>query len=898
VKRLLQRKTLLSFALALLIGSTYFFISLTIESGRPVAPLDDAYITLQYARQIARGHPYQYNDGDPPTTGMTSPLFGFLTAGFHLLGFTGERLVGLAVGLGFIWLGLIGWLTYRSATRLIDEHASRWWPLAAAVLVILTGSVQWACFNGMETGLFTVLALAALDAFLAERAGFCALWLGLAGLIRPEGLLLAALLLGTKIVGCVAAHSVMKNSRKAAKNAKILLCALASWREALFSKQTLFLLLAVLAGCAPLFVNWLLSGTTASTGLQAKSWWLNVPCYPEEIARSILHAYDRIILGQFLGFHADGRWFVPPGLLFFSAIGWIVLAVRRRWALLALTALWFFGGTLSTATLITATWHEGRYQVPFVPLTILLAIYGLAFLQQRAGRRWQNALLVIAALFLTISSLYSTLRFRDSYRRAVSTVARQQLVVADWMHENLPADARVGVHDTGSLRYVGERETYDLIGLTTAGATIPWRHGAGSVFELMEHSPMRPDYFAIYPDVFSIPYLAETDLFAEELFRVEVPDYAIASASAVQGVWRADWHLADSGAQFYQPDILERTTGLRLVDTLDVADLDDEAAHNVEWWQDARRTGFPTEVQQLTYRALPEREVLDGGRLLTGGMALDVTTDPQEPLWIVARLHAREGGTIRVEVDGHHAGQWNYPPVPGEWLETLFRVPAEIVTDNQTRVTLSVDTESPDFSHYAPYYFWFLQGAPPVIAVEIEQKMNATFGKELALLGFDLPQTKWRPGDIIPIALYWQASEMSSSDAKVFVHLYDEQGALGPQSDGWAYHGTRPPYSWGVGETVTDPRTIALPADIAPGVYSIEVGLYRPEGERLPAYVDGARQLEDRVLLTMIRVTGKSQKASSLTVGMNGKVGNLGAAALEGFSLKKPRRKAPGSFTE
>jgi hypothetical protein len=49
---------------------------------------------------------------------------------------------------------------------------------------------------------------------------------------------------------------------------------------------------------------------------------------------------------------------------------------------------------------------------------------------------------------------------------------------------------------------------------------------------------------------------------------------------------------------------------------------------------------------------------------------------------------------------------------------------------------------------------------------------------------------------------------------------------------------------------------------------------------------------------------GKSQKTSNrlavgyrLAVGMNGKAGDLGAAAPRGFSLRKPRRKAPGSFT-
>jgi hypothetical protein len=43
---------------------------------------------------------------------------------------------------------------------------------------------------------------------------------------------------------------------------------------------------------------------------------------------------------------------------------------------------------------------------------------------------------------------------------------------------------------------------------------------------------------------------------------------------------------------------------------------------------------------------------------------------------------------------------------------------------------------------------------------------------------------------------------------------------------------------------------------------------------------------------------GKSQKTPPLAVGMNGKAGDLEAAAPRGFSLKKPRRFAPGSFTE
>ncbi|MEA3338714.1 MAG: hypothetical protein U9R15_01985 [Chloroflexota bacterium] len=339
-----------------------------------------------------------------------------------------------------------------------------------------------------------------------------------------------------------------------------------------------------------------------------------------------------------------------------------------------------------------------------------------------------------------------------------------------------------------------------------------------------------------------------------------MPDYGIASAEPVQGVWRADWRLAGSGEQFYQPDVLARTNGLTLVDRLDVADLDDEAAHGVEWWQDARRPGFPTEVQQLAYRVLPGREALDGGRLLTGGIAFEVATSPGEPLWIVARLHAHEAGAVRVRVNGSDADRWAYPPVPGQWLETVFCVPAEQITAHQTRITLQVDTDNPDFRHYAPYYFWFLQGEMEESPVEIEHPVEAVFDNRplrpaISLMGFDLLEQAWYPGDLIPATLYWQVTALTRSEAKLFLHLYDSGGNLGPQSDGWAYHGTRPPYTWQPGEIVIDPQLLALPADLPPGQYSLEVGLYNPDGSgRLPAYLDGVRQREERVPLIMIKV--------------------------------------------
>jgi hypothetical protein len=217
----------------------------------------------------------------------------------------------------------------------------------------------------------------------------------------------------------------------------------------------------------------------------------------------------------------------------------------------------------------------------------------------------------------------------------------------------------------------------------------------------------------------------------------------------------------------------------------------------------------------------------------------------------VARLHAQEAGAVRVEVNGRDLGRWAYPAAPGRWQESVFWVPAEAITGSRTQVVLRVDTSNPDFRHYAPYYFWFLQGE-----VEIEHRVEVTFDGGFRLLGFDLPEQIWHPGDVVPVTLYWQATVPTQSEAKVFLHLYDANGNLGPQSDGWAFHGTRPPHTWNPGEVVLDPRSLTLPTDLQPGRYSLEVGLYNPDGlVRLSAYLNDTRQHEDRVPLAVIEVT-------------------------------------------
>ena len=76
--------------LALIVSAIYIALMLSVTGGRPVAAVDDAYILYQYARQIALGAPWQYNAGDPVTTGASSLIYPFLLAAAFAAGVEGD----------------------------------------------------------------------------------------------------------------------------------------------------------------------------------------------------------------------------------------------------------------------------------------------------------------------------------------------------------------------------------------------------------------------------------------------------------------------------------------------------------------------------------------------------------------------------------------------------------------------------------------------------------------------------------------------------------------------------------------------------------------------------------------------------------------------------------------
>jgi mannosyltransferase len=134
---------------------------------------------------------------------------------------------------------------------------------------------------------------------------------------------------------------------------------------------------------------------------------------------------------------------------------------------------------------------------------------------------------------------------------------------------------------------------------------------------------------------------------------------------------------------------------------------------------------------------------------------------------------------------------------------------------------------------------------------------HANFADKIALLGADLVPGTLRPGDTLSVTLYWQVLTEMDIPYTVFVHLLASDGRVVAGHDSEPVGGARPTTSWVPGEFITDLHTLPTPADLSPGEYLVEIGLYDagvPGLPRLPVLGEEGQVKADRVVFGPVLV--------------------------------------------
>jgi 4-amino-4-deoxy-L-arabinose transferase-like glycosyltransferase len=139
------------------------------------------------------------------------------------------------------------------------------------------------------------------------------------------------------------------------------------------------------------------------------------------------------------------------------------------------------------------------------------------------------------------------------------------------------------------------------------------------------------------------------------------------------------------------------------------------------------------------------------------------------------------------------------------------------------------------FRYIAPVY----AAARPLSAAEksaISHPLSVSFGGQVRLLGFDVPEAVVRPGSPLRLELYWEGLVPMDKDYSAFVHLVDARGVIIAQRDSYPGAGNNPTRDWPVRQAIRDVWVVNVPSPLlAEGPCHMRVGWYDfADGQRLP----------------------------------------------------------------
>jgi hypothetical protein len=392
---------------------------------RPGFPLDDSWIHLTYARNLALLGEWAFLPGQS-SAGSTSPLWTFLLAiGFFLPGAP----YLWTYFLGGLMLFLLAWRVEAILRQLQPAYrATVPW---AGLLILFEWRLAWSAASGMETLLHSLFVLVILSFLILNQPRFLLMGIlvGLSAWSRPDGITL---------LGPVGLFALLQPPTRREK--------LSAAGQVLLGFALLFV--------PYLFFNLVLAGTPWPNTFYAKqaeyAFWQDVP-----LSRKIWEFASTYFIGTTLTL-------IPAVLIL------VLKSIQKRgWGVL-LAFVWLAGyAGLYTARL--PLYQYGRYVMPTIPIFLLLGLVFLVFwlpvvrthAQRRLRFAWLSLIVMLGFAFWGYGGYV--------YAQNVAWIESEMVQTARWTAENLPADALVAVHDIGALGYFdSQRRLIDLAGLISS----------------------------------------------------------------------------------------------------------------------------------------------------------------------------------------------------------------------------------------------------------------------------------------------------------------------------------------------------------------------------------------------------------------------------------------------
>jgi hypothetical protein len=447
----LETRRFYAYATVALGVTTVLYLGLLGLAGRLGFPLDDAWIHQTYARNLVLYHQFAYVPGIT-SSGSTAPLWTMLLALAYLWGI--EPLLWSYI-LGGLLLLALGLGVFRLGLRLFPTRAG--WAALAGLSVLLEWHLVWAAFSGMETLMFACGVVWLLERYMCweidqnreeginHRAFATPFALGVLGgvlvLVRPEGILLLALLL---ISGLLVRR-----------------------RRSL--RRTLSIAGDSTAGVGLLLIPFVVFNLLSSGSVFPNTFYAKQTEYAALLDLPLWVRLWRVLRPTWVG----AQVVLVPGAVYAVVCLWRVnKTLPSQPGLLGYTrlvpVLWWALTLIVYALRLPVDYQHGRYEMPTIPVLMLFGVMGtLAWLRPHHARLpvrvvsraipWIVGLLLLGFLLLGARA----------YVNDVGIIDCEMVAVAQWLNENVPRDAVIAAHDIGAIGYFTRRPLLDMAGLIT-----------------------------------------------------------------------------------------------------------------------------------------------------------------------------------------------------------------------------------------------------------------------------------------------------------------------------------------------------------------------------------------------------------------------------------------------
>jgi hypothetical protein len=464
-------------------------------------PLDDAWIHARFATNLAEGAGLTFNPGEK-SAASTAPLWSMLLAVPVFLGVPfpwAAYLLGLGATAALSW---IGFLWVQRATG--DRSAA----LATALLLASTHPFPWSAVSGMEPPLAAAMVIAVAVVVPGRRPLACLSLSAIAVLVRPELILLPAIILVDYLLKV-----------RPLKGRGVAHVAIGT----------------VAASVAPLVFNRLVGGAFLPGSFAAKVGRHGI------LAALLEHRPDRIAavlttnlpsaIPAFLGALARDNLvlllLVPFGLRKLargnhgSHVPWLLFVLQPC----AMATLAPFGGP---------GFHEQRYMAPLVAIAVVAGCAALTEIPDwsRSVVRRRAAIVCL----MGVSAVGAALAM-DRYGLEVRNITEMQVRVGRWLASRDDKPSLLATNDIGAIGFITRAPILDLTGLATPEVIpflrrppLPGRsndgwNGANEAALLEYLRSRRPDYVAIFPSWYPSPFFRAT--LGEAVLSVSLQDNLI-----------------------------------------------------------------------------------------------------------------------------------------------------------------------------------------------------------------------------------------------------------------------------------------------------------------------------------------------------------------------------------